>query len=571
MRELLLVLNLKAASFLKGVFRPDLQSQLKNLASTIVFGAFAVGTFIVARLVTEYLLDTAHIGLFLLHRFLSMVLYVFFVTVNIGNIIVCFATLYRSDEVSFLMSLPISHAKIFLVRFVDNFFYSSSTLALIGISAILGYGSYFNLPWYFFAFFMFGVFLPFMLIAGIVAVVTLMGLIRIAARVGVRVLLAGVSIVYLSAVYFYFKTTNPVGLVSEVMEQYPGIDAYFGYLDPPLVRYLPSHWVSEFLYWSVNGNSERAIPYFFLLFFSMIGLIALAGLLARKLYYRTWLTASDAQAMKGSKIVSTGRSSFLRFDRASAMQRVFLGKDLQIQALFKRDFWMFFREPSQWLHLLLMFVLVLIFLISVRTLDFRLGFPLMRAVGYLVVFLFNGFLIASIALRFVFPATSLEGRSFWAVRSSPLDLTRLYLFKLRFSALMTLAVVEFLVFGSLPLLADDPFLVVVGAISGGCAAVTLTSLHLGAGTYFAMYRERNPIRVASSHGASLAFLGSMVYLCLLVLILVVPLNRYFEARLLPGASLQALFYVPVSVIVLLSIIIIAVSTRVGLRSIRMDY
>ncbi len=275
--------------------------------------------------------------------------------------------------------------------------------------------------------------------------------------------------------------------------------------------------------------------------------------------------------MKGSRTSTAGRSSFLRFDRTSTIQRLFLGKDLQSQALFKRDFWMFFREPSQWLHLLLMVVLVLIFLISVRTLDFRLGFPLMRAVGYLVVFLFNGFLVASIALRFVFPSVSLEGRSFWAVRSSPLDLTRLYFYKLRLSAFLTLVIVEFLVFGSLPLLADDPFLIAVGAISGGCAALSLTSLHLGTGTYFAMYRERNPIRVASSHGASLAFLGSMVYLCLVVLILVVPLNRYFEAGLLPGVAQQPIFYGPLAVIMLLSSIVIIISTRIGIRAIRSDY
>jgi ABC-2 type transport system permease protein len=571
MRELLLVLNLKAASFLKGVLRPDLSSQLKNLASVIVFGAFAIGTFIVARVVTEYLLDTAHIGLFLLHRFLSMALYVFFITVNIGNIIVCFATLYRSDEVAFMMSLPISHAKIFLVRFVDNFFYSSSTLALIGVSAILGYGSYFHLPWYFFVFFMFGVFLPFMLIAGIIAVLLLMGLIKIASRIGVRLLVASVSVVYLLAVYVYFHTTNPVGLVSEVMEHYPGIDSYFGSLDPPLVGYLPSSWVSEFLYWSVNGNTERAIPYFFLLFFTMIGFMAVAGLLARKYYYRTWLTASDAQAMKGTRNPSGFRSAFLSFDRTSLLQRIFLGREPQSISLFKRDFWMFFREPSQWLHLLLMVVLILIFLISIRTLDFRLGFPLMRAVGYMVVFLFIGFLMASIALRFVFPAASLEGKTFWAVRSSPLDLKKLYFFKLKSAVVPAVLLAELLVFGSLPHLSDDSFLVIVGAISGACAAVALTSLHLGAGTYFAMYRERNPIRVASSHGATLAFLGSMVYLCLLVLILVVPLNRYFESRFLPGTSLQSIFYVPLAVICLLTTLVTYVTTRVGIGAIQRDY
>ena len=100
--------------------------------------------------------------------------------------------------------------------------------------------------------------------------------------------------------------------------------------------------------------------------------------------------------------------------------------------------------------------------------------------------------------------------------------------------------------------------------------MALTSLHLGAGTYFAMYRERNPIRVASSHGASLAFLGSMVYLCLLVAILVVPLNTYFESSML-GRTVEPLFVAPLAVIAALSILVVYVSTRIGLRAIRTDY
>jgi hypothetical protein len=50
------------------------------------------------------------------------------------------------------------------------------------------------------------------------------------------------------------------------MQHYPDVNEYFGYLDPPFVQYLPNHWVTEFLYWSVNGDMARAIPYFTLLF-----------------------------------------------------------------------------------------------------------------------------------------------------------------------------------------------------------------------------------------------------------------------------------------------------------------
>ncbi|MEK9136888.1 MAG: hypothetical protein AAB393_07180, partial [Bacteroidota bacterium] len=393
MRELLLIFNLKAQSFLKTVVTRNWQTQIKNISSLLIFGGFAVGVFLISRASTLYLLTEAHIGQFLFHRFLSMLLYVFFITVNLGNMIVCYATLYRSQEVSFLMAMPVTHAKIFLIKFVDNFFYSSTTLSLVGFAVLLGYGSCFDLPWWHYLVTIFLVLLPFMLIAGIIAVMVLMLLIKVAARIGIRWLLAIIITLYLSIIYAYFKVTNPVELVGEVMKHYPDVNEYFGYLDPPLVHYLPNHWVTEFFYWSINGDATRATANLSLLFFTMLGLIVVAALIGRRYYYESWLAASDAQTMRGPsrkpvrwKVFEFGQRSFFR---------------PQTDAIMKRDVWLFLREPSQWLHMLLMMVLLCIFLISMSSLELRLTQPLLQAVSFLVVFLFNGFLIASIALRFV--------------------------------------------------------------------------------------------------------------------------------------------------------------------------
>ncbi|MBP1678905.1 MAG: putative ATP-binding cassette, partial [Bacteroidetes bacterium] len=253
MRELLLAANLRARGFLASVSDVSARGLLKSLSSVLIFGGVAVGVFFLSRGTTEYLLEQARIGPFLYHRFLSMLLYVFFITVNVGNMIVCYATLYRSDEVRFLMTLPLAHEKIFLLKFVDNFFYSSSTLTLLGMAWLFGYGSFYHMPWHFYLFTAVAVLIPFMLIAGLAAVTTLMVLIRVAVRIGVRWLLALVVGVYAVAVYAYFRITNPVQMVQNVMQHYPDVNEYFGYLDAPFVRFLPNHWVSEFLYWSVLG------------------------------------------------------------------------------------------------------------------------------------------------------------------------------------------------------------------------------------------------------------------------------------------------------------------------------
>jgi ABC-2 type transport system permease protein len=562
MREILLVLNMKAHTFIKNTFTLSWVALSKNLSSLLIFGGFAVGVFFLSRNVTAYLLQQFHIGQFLFHRFLSMVLYVFFITVNLGNMIVSFATLYKSQEVSFLMAMPISHAKIFLIKFIDNFFYSSSTLSLVGLAVLLGYGSVFDLPWYYYFITIFFVIIPFMLIAGILAVMVLMMLIKIASRIGVRWLLGIIATLYLSAVYAYFKITNPMQLVHEVMKHYPNVNDYFGYLDPPLVQYLPNHWVTEFLYWSVNGDYGRAIPYFTLLFLTMVGLIILAGLVAHRYYYKSWLAASDARTMRASKGKGL-RFRFMEFGTQTWLKP-------QTESLLKRDFWLFLREPSQWLHLLLILLLMVIFLVSISTLELKLTQPLMQAVSFLVVFLFDGFLIASISLRFVFPAVSLESECFWCVRSSPLAMKKLYWHKFFFSFLVVFVSAEFLSIASTSILRDDPLLVRVGAVCTGFIVLTLTGLNLGAGTYFATFKEKNPIRVASSQGASLTFLASMVFLAIVTGLLIVPLNKYFESVIREGIVYESWAYLPVATVGVLSVLIFALSSSIGLKSIRRD-
>jgi len=562
MRELLLVLNVKANVLLKSLldFRP--QSLIKNFSSFLIFGGVALGVFFLARESTNYLIHQAHIGQFLYHRFLSMLLYVFFVTVNLGNLIVCYASLYKSDEVTFMMGLPISHEKIFLLRFVDNFFYSSSTLVLLGVSWLLGYGSCYDMPWYFYFTAVFLVFLPFMLIAAILAVLVLMGLMKLASRTGVRPLISGVIVVYLASVFVYFRLTNPVKLVQDVMKYYPDVNRYFGYLDAPSSKALPNHWVSEFLYWSVIGDPARALPWFFLLLLVAAGLMVLAAILAKSMYYSSWLAASDARAVRGPR-TRTLRLRFMEFGT-----RIFPPK---LDAFLKRDFWVFFRDPGQWLHLLLLLVLLLIFVISLGSLELKTGQPMLQVTSFLVVFLFDGFLLASVLLRFVFPAVSLESESFWCVRASPVSLTRLYFYKLGSSLFLVLLLAEVLAIASTTLLGNNRVLVWVSACAMALVGLALTGLNLGAGAYFAAFKERNPIRVASSQGASLTFLGSMFYLSFVAVLLLIPLKRFLDYAIVRGQVMTESLYLPLGVIALLSLLVFGLSTGVGLRAIRRDY
>lgn len=60
-------------------------------------------------------------------------------------------------------------------------------------------------------------------------------------------------------------------------------------------------------------------------------------------------------------------------------------------------------------------------------------------------------------------------------------------------------------------------------------SLTMVSLNLGFGGFFANYLERNPIRAASTQGATLTFLATLLYLIVVVVIILVPVSAYFAA------------------------------------------
>lgn len=539
----------------------SLQTIVKNFSSLIVFGGFTAGAFILTHEITRYVLEETRLGLFLLHRFLSMLLFVFFLSINVGNIIVSYATLYRSKETNFLLTKPISHTTLFIIKFLDNFFYSSTTLLLIALASFAGYGTYFGVSWSFYVIAITLLFMPYMLLAASIGVIMLMLLMKLAEKFGVKVVMGAIVVGYVAAVYGYFKIINPMLLVNNVMKYFPHVDQYFGFLDPPFVHYLPNYWFAEALYWGIRGNALESMASIGVLLCVAGVFVVIMILLARKLFYSTWLISMELRAK--SKMLQTAQG-VLSLTKKSVV-------DSQINALTKKEFWHFFREPSQWIHFCIILVLVLIFVGSISRIDFQLGRPFLDTVSYLVVYIFNAFLIASVALRFVYPMISIEGQSFWKVRSSPTSLNKVFWLKFLLATVPIIVLGEILSYASHRSFAEYFSLQIYASISVVFITMTFVGMNLGAGSFFANYSETNPIRVASSQGATMTFLLCMMFLVFLVAVLFFPLNDFFTSVSRRQVFDERVMVSALAAIGIVSLILTLVCTMGGLRTIKRDF
>jgi len=582
MSALLHILWFKNLMFWKLSSKQNFGTVVRNFGSFVVFGSFAVGAFFFSNFITSYLLDTVRIGTFLFHRFAGMALFIFFVMINLGNMVVSYSTLYRSPEVQFLLSSPVSYLNIFVIKFLDNFFYSSGTLFMAGGAVLLGYGVYFHYPWHFYVLMMFGVLVPFMFLAACIAVIMLLILLKLAATINFRVLVSIIVMLYLAQVYVYFKATSPINLVQEVMRYYPYVDFYFGSLDPSIAKILPNFWVSEILYFYAHNNMAAVTGYVSLLVLSTTGMFVFVLVCGNALFYRTWLTSLSLKSLSAKKI--NGEEKFFSFSMKSFFSP-------QVEVVLKKEFWQFVREPGQWIHFTVMIALLAVFLSSVSTMKIKLESPELKSVVYLVIFVFNIFLINSIALRFGFPMVSLEGKAYWSLRSAPVSPAKVYWIKFSvmivFLTLMSILISwlsnfpylyatkffdeetqSFVYFTPHPALKQ---LALCSIVIIPIVTYTLSSLNFGLGSVYADFVEKNPIRIASSQGATMTFLLSVVYLVLVLAVYYFPTSMFFDVE---GRDLPMNWGVVKNtflIIIIISISISGISHLLGVRTLKRDF
>ncbi len=563
MKDVLNILYYKILIFFKVNSPFVFSALLKSVGSGIVYSIFAYGCFIMTSNTIEYLLVNVKIGSFLLHRFVLVVLFIFFIAINVGNMVVSFSTLYKSKEVFHLITKPISFTKLFLIKFLDNFFYSSTTLLLIITAVLLGYGFYFNLGLWFYPFALFLLILPFMFTAGSAGVIILLIVLRLSGKWGIKKVLITVGLIYLASVISFYFISNPIKLVERVFDYYPNIDQYFGFLESGLVKYLPNYWIAESLYWISENKIDRAIPFVYANLITSIFIFGITLFLARIWYYETWLTSLKVNAELKNK--GNQNKQFFGFHKESLLN----GFD---ESIVKREFLLFFREPSQWLHLLVMMFLITIFISSISGIDIiilKAYNEYLKTLIYLIVSLFNVFLVASLSLRFVFPLISLEGEALWKIRSAPINFNDLLLKRLIIYFVLIFFIGQLISFFSnfqFPVM-----LSIIAQINAALTTVTLISLNFGMGGIFANYKEKNAIRLASSQGASITFLFTLLYLVMIIVILFIPVSNYFYA-IEHGINISVWNLLSTSFVLLVfAIIISSFSIRVGLKSFTKDY
>ena len=109
---------------------------LELLVSSAIIVSLVIGGYQLFIIGSRFFLKQGEIGGILVDRLFYLGWSIIFYLLILSNIVTAFSTLYRSPEVNFLLTMPLSYLKVFRTKFMENILYSSWAILILGFRRI---------------------------------------------------------------------------------------------------------------------------------------------------------------------------------------------------------------------------------------------------------------------------------------------------------------------------------------------------------------------------------------------------------------------------------------------------
>ncbi len=519
------------------------------------FWAFMYG---VSFRVLTYFRTIEGLGDLLALRLLSMILLTFFSILVFSNIVASLSTFYLSGELDLLLSAPVGTERIYRAKFIETAIDSSWMTLIYGLPVFIAYGAVFKASVAYYLGLVLAL-VPFVIIPASIGIIVTMLLVNAFPARRAKDLLVLLGLLFFVVLYILFRMLRPEKLVDPDM--FPSLVQYLTALRAPVSPLLPSYWATEIL--SSLLRKKTADIGFNLLMLWSTGLagIVIGEWVCGKIYYAGWSRSQEGRKAALSR--SRAVDSFFRLLTAP-----FRGTT---RAIVLKDVKLFFRDTSQWSQLFLLFALMVVYIYSFKLLPLdRAAMPsfyLQNMISFLNLGMV-GFVTSAVAVRFVFPAVSLEGASFWIIRSAPLSLKAFLWAKFWSSLLPLLALAEVLIVLSNKLLKVTPFMMGLGILTTFLMTFGITALGVGLGAVFPKFKYENAAQIPTGFGGIVYMLLTMLFIGLVITLEAWPVYKIFSAqsmgnRITPSAWLSiTLSFTAVLVANVLSVIL---PMKIGLK------
>jgi ABC-2 type transport system permease protein len=488
----------------------------KAIVLGAVGGIFWLAVFGVLFRVLRYFRNTEEIGALLAGKLLGIVLLSFVSVLLLSNIITALSSLFLSKDLDLLVSAPVDWLRIYLAKLLETLVGSSWMVALMAVPIFAAYGVVYGGGWLF-PVIAVGTVVPFLIMPAVIGTAVTTILVNVFPARRTRDLLSIIALGAAAGLILLFRIIRPEQLARP--EGFQNLLDFIAVLRTPTSPLLPSEWVTNAVMGYLTGHVDWLSIY--LLWTTAALFVAGGAWLHARLYH-----AGFSKAQEGAERFVRG--GFWNWTLGSLLRpfgparREFLLKDLRL----------FFRDTTQWSQLILLAALLVVYLFNIRALPLFRGeqvpFFLVSIISFLNLGL-AGFVLASIAARFIFPAVSLEGRQMWLLRSSPLELRAMLWSKYWIGTVPLLVLALAITVLTNVLLKATPFMMAVGVGTILLLTLAISALALCFGTFYPQFDTENAAQIPTSFGGLVFMMATVGLLTIVIVIESVPVYRYLRA------------------------------------------
>ncbi len=418
-------------------------------------------------------------------------------------------TLYSSEDLPFLLGLPIPAVRVFNLKVSETYLNSALLPSLFTVPMLVGLGVERQAPWFYYATSLLAVLALYAIPVALGAVVALL-LVRIAPAGRVKETATALSVLFAAGLIVGLRALRPEQLVGMSLPDFERLLSAFADVN---LGWLPPSWASDAVLTSLEGSFPIGVV---LLAIVSLLLLAAVARMAAYAYREGWIRSLDTQRLR---LDATAR-------KAAWWERPLsrLGKT---GGLVIKDNRMLMRDPTQWSQLLVLIALAGVYLVSTSSISIDLQ-RFRDALGAMNL-LFLSFLLAGVGIRTAYPIVSLEGEGFWLLQTGPLRSSQIVLAKF-FNALPIMVLLGGgLGFAAARLIDVSPNLAFVSPIAGVSAGVAITGLGVGLGAAFPRFGATNPAEIPLSAGGLVYMILSFAYAAVMTLVLALPAWRTLQS------------------------------------------
>jgi ABC-2 type transport system permease protein len=359
-------------------------------------------------------------------------------------------------------------------------------------------------------------------------------------------------------IYFLFRFAQPERLVQP--ESFGNFMQFLSAMETPSSPFLPSSWSAEIIAGTLFQRETNQGFFLALLTSYALFLPLAASWVSGAVYLDGWSKAQESRQ---------GRRRSLWLDRF--LDRLTLPFPDITRALMLKDVKTFLRDTTQWSQLFLLVALIVVYLYNFKVLPLDRS-PMPAGTIRILVSFANlalaGFVLSAVAMRFTFPAVSLEGKAFWLLQTAPIALRSLLWSKFWLNFVPLLLLGEVLVYLSNLLLHVPGWMMTLSLVTVLFMSFGITAIGVGLGALYPNFDYENAAQIPTSFGGAVCMIFSIGFIGAAVMIEAWPIYILTMQALRRGAIAAPGFWTiapSLAIVLALTITAAMIALRLGLK------